>query len=577
MGKLVPSVLLYGQASLLLEELEEAHASGAVKDTFDLIRELAAILTNFQESAGRPLAKYEPVDSTEPPSSEKTNRFWRNVERDINLLQQQVDILRAATVFSHNMITTEGRQARQQNDRIANKLKTLQMYSNGMDSSIITFGETFNSFDSIDRSLVQSHEQAALFHAGHVTLGQAGDMYNLSHSSVVKILPNSNGFLGNNREIEDPADTPVDPESGTPLYAFKAESRIYDDKERMVDGEPDTWIEYERHYLTSSQKSSADNLNFEYKYIDENDNEERVDWATAPPNNVLKLGLEFDFESVRNLNAIEFTPFGLEDNSNYPVLVRKIQTSPDGTSWTSVFPTNVWVGTDVNLRTARTADNVVTGKALWAFEQRAVRYVRVFIEQHHWVHCNVGHMYWVNRRNPDVRVEGPIPPADNPTRFMGNRSVGEFLQRREYFEGRRWAIGIRDLLMQQVQYKAKSTLISRPLRVDTTIDRVMLDSADIQIPDEYPNDEHWIKFFISPDEGENWYQISRIEDHWNGIPEQISFNDPLHSSLRENNVANYETDTPVTSIRLKVEFTRPADLVSTTPVLRSYVLKVKRR
>jgi len=577
MGDMVPSVLLYGQAAGLLEELKEAQETGAVKDTADLIQELSAVLTTFQDSAGRPLLRYEEVSETEPPYSEKMNRFWKRAEKDINLLQQQVDILRAATVFSHNLVATEVLHAKNDNARLNNKLKTLQMYSNSIDSSIITFGDTFNSFEFIDIDSVSPSNRAALFHAGHVTLGQEGDMVNLSQDASIKILPMSNGFLGNNQEIDDPTEAPVDAETGDRLYTFKAEMRTYDDMEAITDDEPNTWIEYERYHLTESQKLSAKNMNFVYSKVDDDDNVERIDWATAPPGRVLKLGLEFDFHRIRNLNSIDLTPYGLEDNINYPILVRQIQTSPDGTDWTRVFPTNVWIGTDMNLQAARTANNVVIDRALWAFESRPVRYVRVFIEQHHSVQSNVGHAYWVERRNPDIRVEGPIPPEDNPTRYMDNRVMGELIQRREYFPGKRWAIGIRDLLMQQVEYKDNSTLITRPLRVGGLVDRVMLESADIQIPPDYPEEDHWVKFFVTPDDGENWYQIARIDDPFQEVPEQISFNDPLHESLREHNVINYVTDAPVTTLRLKVELSRPAELKSTTPVLKSYVLKVKRR
>lgn len=577
MGDLVPSVLLYGQAANLLGELKEAQNSGAIKDTVDLVRELAAVLTSFSDSAGRPMLEYEPVDETEPPLSEKANRFWAWVEKDINLLQQQVDILRAATIFSHNLVVTELKNAQNDNDRVNNKLKTLQLYSNSIDSSIVSFGDTFNSLEFVDVEMTPASQRVALFSQGNVTLGQEGQMVNLSGQASIRVLSTSNGFLGNNREIEDPGQALVDTESGDRLYSFKAESREYADIDAITDDEPDTRIEYERYHLTESQKLSAKNYNFTYMRTDAEDNQELVDWAVAPDDGILRLGLEFDFHNIKTLNSIEFTPYGLDDNANYPVLVRQIQTSPDGTDWTRMFPTNVWVGNNVNLQSARTADNIVTRRALWAFEARSVRYVRVFVEQHNSVQANVGHIYWVRRNNTEARVEGPIPPEDNPTRYFSDLSVGEYLQRREYFEGKRWAIGIRDLLMQQVEYKTSSILITKPMRVGGLIDRVMLESADIQVPDIYSSAEHWVKFYITPDDGENWYQISRIEDNYNGIPEQIAFNDPIHESLQEANVASYTTESPVTSIRLKVELTRPADYNTTTPILKSYVLKVKRR
>lgn len=575
MGNVVPSVLLYGQALKLLEELQLAQEQNLVKDAETILSELTDILIRFEESAGKPLVNYEPIAETEPPLSEKANRFWTAAEKDVNLLQQQVDMLRAASIVTHNTLVTNTRAAFQDNARLNNKLKTLQLYSNNSDSSIITFGDSFKSLDSVDNDLIPDSEEVFLAHEGFVTLGRRGQLVDLSPDAAIKILGTSNGFLGNNQEITDPSDTATDPESGYVHYTFKAESNDYSSLSNITDGEPNTWIEYEHYEVPKAARLAAGNYNFEY--LDDSDSEavKRVDWAKGPTNGVLKLGLEFDLGKIDNINVIDLTPFGLEGNANYPVLVRQIQTSPNGTDWTSVFPTKVWIGTEVNVRAARSAENVLANRAVWTFESRAVRYVRVYIEQPNPVNSNIGHPFWVNEET-EAREEGPIPPVDNPQEYWGTDVRGDLVQFREYFEGKRWAIGIRDVALQQVRYVEKSTLITRPLRAGGVIDRVVLEDADIVVPADYDTSQSWVRFFISPDDGETWLPISRIEDNFNGVPEQISFNDPLPASLREPNVYNHDTDSPVTSVRLKVELLRPQDSSSTTPILRFYKLKVKR-
>lgn len=578
MAEMVPSVLLYGQALELIKDIQGV-SKDQTENVEDLLRELAAVLVRYEESAGKPLVEYESVAETEPPSSEKSNRFWRAAEKDINLLQQQVDILRAATLFSHNAIVTEVEKAYNQNARVGSKLKTLQLYSDYTDSSIVSFGDSFKSLDFIDINQVAAFEQPTFLHEGYVTLGRQGQLVNLSQDANVRVLEGSNGFVGNNQEITDPSEAPTDPETGEPLYTFKAEVSNPNDLESVLDGEPNTWVEYEQYKLTSSQQFSALNMNFDYIVTNDEGEAENVSWADGPSNNVLKLGLEFDIGQIRNLNSVELTPYGLEGNKNYPVLVRRVQTSPNRTDWTTVFPTDVNIGSEVNLKTAAAADNVITRRAVWVFEAREARYVRVYMEQPNPVPTNVGHVYWINRRNTNrqERVEGPNPPIEDLGRFLDDEVVGDFVQRREYFEGQRWAIGIRDVQLQQAQYVQKSVLVTNPLRVGGVVDRVILQDADIQIPPSFPEGQNWVRFFISPDEGENWYPISRIEDVAQDIPEQISFNDPLHESLREGSVKNYTTDSPVTSIRLKIEMRRPASDNSMTPVLHGYTLKVKRR
>lgn len=579
MSEMVPSVLLYGQAMAMLEELKEMHSADATQNTFDLISQLSEILTRFEEFAGRPLVDYELVAPTEPPSSEKSNRFWRAAEQDVNLLQQQTDVLRAASIFSHNLIVTEVLSAQNNNSRLRNKLKSLQMYSNNSDSSIITFGDSFKNFEFVDLSLIPEANKPTLFHEGHVTLGQEGEMINLSPDADIKVLSSSNGFLGNNQEIEDPNSATIDPNTDQPNYEFKAETDRRADLNTLKDGEPDTWIEYESYELSAAQKRSALNYNFTYSQQNDDDTTSRVEWATKPSNSVLELGLEFDLKRIKNINSIEFTPYGLENNVNDPILIRQVQTSSNGTDWESLYPSSVWIANDINLNTARFADNIVSRRAIWTFQSRGVRYVRMYVEQPRPIACNVGHIYWIDRhkREDSIRKEGPIPPVSDPTVYNDRAVVGDLVQRREFFPAKRWAIGIRDILLQQVEYTTKSVLVSKPLRVGGLVDRVMLESADFQIPIDYPTTGKWVRFFVSPDEGENWFEISRIEDPNGDVPEQISFNDPIHDSLRESSVINYNIDKPVTSIRFKVEMSRPSDKKSTTPVLRSYVLKVKRR
>ncbi len=99
MSNLVPSVVFASQAVELLRELGEAQRSGMTKDMNSLITQLSDLFSKMEDNLGQPLVVYDPVVAGEPPSSYKSNRFWRNAQRDVNLMQQQIDILRAASVF----------------------------------------------------------------------------------------------------------------------------------------------------------------------------------------------------------------------------------------------------------------------------------------------------------------------------------------------------------------------------------------------------------------------------------------------------------------------------------------------
>lgn len=571
MSDIVPSDLLYGQALELVREIRTSQESG---DALELIKQLNAVASRFDEVVGHPIGVYEPILLTEPPSTHKTNRFLRGVEADINLLQRQLDLLRSASIFTHNTASTELSSLKDKNAKISNQVKSLQLYSSSRNSNVVMFTDTFRNRDSLDDELVPPSDRVTLPAPGYLTLPPEGESVNLSQGAEVKILDSSNGFLGNNQEIEDPENAPLDPVSNTYQYSFVQEEYPANDLAALVDAEPDTWIEYEHYLLTDAQRSIGRNLNFTYT-MDESDGSVReVEWSNGPSDGTLKLDLEFDLKSVRQINSVSLVPFGLEDNKNYPILIKSISTSANKTDWYDLRPTEVWIANDINLQNARAASSAVIGGAAWSFPARHARYVRVKVEQPSPVDANVGHVYWVDRNAEESRIEGPKPPVDDTGKFLGTQSVGDALQRRQFFQGKRWAIGIRDVNLMQTQYAKRASMVTKPMRVAGRIDRVALESVELEVPDSYPIGSHWIKFFISPDDGESWHQIARIDDPQAGLPQQISFNDPLHESLRESSVVNYVTENPVTTLRLKVEMERPDDVRFTTPILRSYTLKV---
>ncbi len=118
--------------------------------------------------------------------------------------------------------------------------------------------------------------------------------------------------------------------------------------------------------------------------------------------------------------------------------------------------------------------------------------------------------------------------------------------------------------------------MSKRFDIPGIVDRVAL-NADVSIPSAFGSGDDYVKFYISPNDGESWFQIGRIQDDNNDIPEIIAFNDPIPSELRESGVGYYDIEGDVTSIRFKVEFSRPESKVGLTPILKAYELKVKRR
>lgn len=591
-----PSTLLYSQAAVLLQDLQNSSSAGLLKTGHDLSIQIANILTKFQDSAGHPLFEYYPVEDGEPPLSAKMNLLWTMLRHDVSLLQQETDILRAGSLMSFNNIQVEIQKAAEQNRRLLNQVKALQLYSDSIDSNIITFGDEFHSGDYIDRDFNSNDQQADVVEGRFLALASLGELLNLTAKATVEVLETSNGFLGNNQEIEDPnKNTPIANSDSDPYYTYWSESNNPNRLSALVDSGPDTWIEYENYLVNEQDQKLASNFNFKYAIndskaigsdVDSGGRQAYINWASGPKDNVLKLDVLITLQNVAAANQIIITPFQLRNNKNAPILIKSIEISSDGSTWTTLNNANIWLGTNINLETARTASDVVVNTAVWSFDTINIKFVRFHVEQPNPVDSLIGHDYYLKKINSTqssttstlTRIEGPIPPITDPTKYhaFGSLSQNDVIQKREFFQGKRWAIGIRDVVVEQRNYALTSTIVTKPLRVGGLIDRVAL-SAEVDVPSSFDTSDQWVSFYISPDNGLSWHQISRIQDDYLSIPEIIAFNDPTPAEFRDPAVLYVSTSNPVDRLRLKIVLRRPEDNPIASPIVRSYRLKVRKQ
>lgn len=572
MSELVPSSIAHQEALSIIRELMEEEDA---RDLSEIVSTLNSMLVELEDSIVEPRLRYEPVVEGEPPSSKKANRTWKRLQDDINILKSQMDVARAGTLLFHNGIATEVEYGVKKNAQLENKLKTLQLYAVEDDDLTTTFSDTFQSTDGIDIDSIDRGRRPSLMFKGRLTLGLEEEATDLGVDSEIRVRDESNGFLGNNQTVKEDDDHPENEFGGSPLYTFKAETRDYRDLGHLVDGEPDTWIEYESYYIPEERRPEGAVL--AYKQED-GDGTEEVDWADSPEGETLKLSLRFDFRDRRNLNHVLVRPKSFGDKT-YPIQIRSITVSPDGTDWEKLTPADVWLSPEASLRSARTAEDVATGSASWSFEARSVRYVDIVIEQPNAMKQNVGYIYWVDEDDPEGVLTGdlPLPDIYEPERILERTQQRGHVQQRGMVEGKRWAIGLGEISLMSNAYKSESEMVTPPLNVDGVVDRVMLEDVTIDVPEEYPADEMWIRFFVSPDNGQNWHPIAPIQDDYYGIPHQIAYNDPLAEEFRETGVEYYEVDDTVNSLRFKAEMRRPEGYIGTTPALKDYTLKVLRR
>lgn len=649
MTQLAPTTIVQAQAVSLVRNLQSRYLNREFKHPEDIANDLKTALTTFLNQVGRPLFQFDGFELGEPVLSEKMNRLQKMLQDDINILSDQSEYLQAATIFLFNYVNTEIQKAKNENSQASNKLKTLQLYSSAHDPDVIIFGDYFLNDEQLDLTKMPIDQRAIIQYPGFLTLDKAtSNSEKILKSATVTVLPSSNGFLGNNQEIDlksfaSPAAAFIEPAGVQDDVQFVSQTDRHALLKGVIDGDPTTWIEYEYYLVSEKDREKAKGFNFTYRTPDPSDGSKEilVDWASGPgftvasesvsslngfkyvpgPDaGVLKLDMEIDLQELRRINSVTLTPYAMQDNKNHPILVSKVETSENSSTWIPVQPTDMWIANDKNLDTARIADNSVTGNGVWVFPERTARYVRFQIRQKNPVDSKIGHVYWQTKVDTKAKMGvsnvgigltetsvlaeevvngerklGPVPPITSPAMYNDPKYVvsGDLVKKVEVFDGKRWGIGIRDVTVDNVAYKTSGIIVSKAFKINGIIDRVSLE-ADVEIPEIFPEDEAqlWVKFFVSPDDGINWFPISRIQDDFLGLPEVIAFNDPLPEEYREVGVGYQTVAGSVNSIRLKIELLRPSSAtendanvastqeslsLSSSPIVRSYKLKVRSR
>lgn len=683
-----PTSLLYGQALALINSLRREYSASKDQDPIKIIEAINGIMEKYQNSAGSALTEFHPIVHSEIPSSSKFNRFLGGVQTDINLVEDQIDAIRSSSVATHNMIKTEILKAQKENERLQNKLKTLQLYSNINDSSILYFGDSFISEEMIDQqSLSSDTERGFILSNGNLSLGISQVESVIGEDTSIRILEGSNGFMGNNQEVINPDQPLIDPVTKDKIYTFQAELSRRALLSSILDDQPISWFEFENYLVSEKDREKAKNFNFKYsltnssetQYLKANlaEGQSEVSWAEFPSNGILRLNLEIDLKTSKKLNFIKFIPFGLMDNSNHPLKIVRVSVSENKNEWSPLSPQSVWVVNSIDRKISFTnTDTVSIGSAAWVANGLSIRYIRFEIEQPKPIECNIGHLYYIPKDSKNIapsiavtlpssfsseqikyngpiasyyisgatpiyqstpsygatpnfynlpyenvlyyggepsktpaglrgyedyfvvnpnsatptyyneiplpdqnlRRPGPTPTVDQPNYYYGianSTTSNGLIQKTELFKGKRWIIGIRDITAESIIYNEKATVVSKKFNIPGTIDRVALD-ADLEIPSEFSGTD-WVKFFVSPNDGLNWFRIARIQDNYSDIPEIIAFNDPTHPTMRENGVHYVNINSELNSIRVKIEIQRPDTLRYLTPIVKSYTLKVIKR
>lgn len=566
-----PSNKAYTKPAKELRDFLRKYTTSQVNSVEDLSREINAALEEISNNSGGSV-RYEPITFGFIPNSFEINKFIDALTHDMNVLFDEMEILSAGTLHNYNFIQNEILKSENLNKRLHNKIKTLQMYSQSEDKSIVTFGDYFLDDSQIDWSFTAPNNRVKVHDKDYVTLGALEEFSAVDEASTVIIQPGSNGLIGNNQQVDS---------SGLFVREFLGKTPV-EELRSAIDGNPNTSFEFEMYQVSPQDRARANGYNFEYYaqsadpsylYLSDQDS---VDWASGPSDGVLTLKILVDFGGVKSINDISLTPFGLQDGSNPPITLQEISVSRDKGTWTKINKDPVVIANGIDQNTVLNESNVIYLNSFsQEFEDIQARYALLVITQDKPIDVKIGHSYYIKDNQV---ILGPQPYVDQVhlerlPNFVTEKGVS---QGRNIFQGKRWAIGIRDLEFRLVRYRSYSEFVSKRIDIPGGVGRVSLE-ADLAFPQELGDQAGWVRFYVSPDDGVTWHPISRVQENNQSIPEVIVYNENTPVEYRPSGLGYYDLPYTPDQLRVKVEMYAPESSDSLSPMLKSYQLKVKRK
>lgn len=596
------SELLYQQAKTLFDQAKAKFDDGTIQTEPQLVQEVFQSFQKFFTSIGKP--SFVPRYATEngPLWSEDFNSMMDEIRIDLEILYREADLLGDALYTDFNHHSVQYTAVKQQFSEVNDKLKDLEIYSKYTTDGMLQFGrdDFFNS-DRIDYDKISG--KPLEIHNGILTLPTKEGASNAAADAQISIVTGnksfgdyilgseSNGFPGNNAEVSVVADPYL---TNGDSYFFVSRDNNHGNYGAVLDGDANTWFEYERVNVRDQEKIRvAKNLGWEYQVYEN----KTIPFAKDPENGRLKLHLQIMLKKETIINQINVNMYTPPNYGARTANIKDITVAAEN-------------GIPESILSSVTKDGYS-----FHFEPRKVKVVHILFEQSQKYMTDIGHLYFkkkittkkngdyvfdtlnqnyqddqatrldgpkisltdlgvkVDVKNTDVSAYYPVKGENSDAislqeivnRITGDIDLDTVDMGIERFEGWRYCIGVQDIEILSAEYETEGELVTKPIYFEKPLDKISLSTESV-LPDfikENPDIKYdWLKFFISIDDGSTWNPITPLEY------ETMSMDDPpkiytIHqvqdSDAKLSDKGYLESVTPVYSIRLRIVLSRPED------------------
>jgi hypothetical protein len=404
MAQLSTDTLLYNQIITKVQDFLVKHYKDQNTEDLDFDEEYKKLLSDIEKTIGKPMAEMPILQKGEIPSSEKFNKFSKNISNDINTMVHQLDALVSNYVNVFNQISNEIESEKSFVSRIKSKISALEIYSKSSARNITYLGDNFNNLDFVDTSKIRNGYMPDVTDGfaclprlsskkASANIALANQSFNNQENRQVSYIDVSNGLKGSNHLFVQ------DPENQNPFLFQRDNTLIRSNELAMLDETPATYFEYEAlNVLGHAQKPEYE---FQYSLSNSDNNQSYVSWANFDISKPLKMTVELSLRAKDGeyINYISIVPFfgydGIDNIKNIKISSVKFFDEKQNIITPLIDSTNAfYVGSDIVAPNLSVKKRYFYNKGVLRFERIKANKVYITFEQESFNDVTIKHCYW---------------------------------------------------------------------------------------------------------------------------------------------------------------------------------------
>lgn len=398
---------------------------------------------------------------------------------------------------------------------------------------------------------------------------------------TVEVLEGSNGVPGN---------THVADFLNGELY-YDGQTNLHLDLRDMIDGNADTWFEYEGFKVSDTIYQRCDGYGFGY--------EEGLSWLIEEDGLLLRLSLKL--ETPQFCNWLSLTPYLAEQKGVKASYLTRCFLSDE-------------LGNNQEITQAQFFDETL----VLTFNPQDISMIILEFDQQYQYGVQVGHQAYfkTNASNYNAfdslnvetarRYNGPVPSVQHlglafepktkrflhpTTKRLSHLSNEEWVKKSlfqtmpdleqaksqlELIDAYRYSIGIKDINLAYFNFQNEGEYISEVFETKDPMTSVTLEADDF-IP-THMGEGYGIQYFLNFNEGDQWYPIVPVSRSYQGICQYEINNGNLDRYLRPSQKSQAQgiltLFEAIQRVQLKIVLSKPEDAKIQTPMVYDYRLKI---